>query len=86
MRVSKEEIFGPIIPMQPFKTLDEAIEKANNTIYGLSSYFFGHNAKEIAKAFEGMEAGEIFINGSGGTGQTPHPGPLSAFTGSWRSI
>ena len=63
MRVSKEEIFGPIIPIQPFKTLDEAIEKANNTIYGLSAYFFGHNAKEIAKAFEGMEAGEIFING-----------------------
>ena len=74
MRVSKEEIFGPIIPMQPFKTLDEAIEKANNTIYGLSSYFFGHNAKEISKAFEGMEAGEIFINGSGGTEQTPHAG------------
>lgn len=74
MRVSKEEIFGPIIPIQPFKTLDEAIEKANDTIYGLSSYFFGHNAKEIAKAFEGMEAGEIFINGSGGTEQTPHAG------------
>ena len=74
MRVSREEIFGPIIPMQPFKALDEAIEKANNTIYGLSSYFFGHNAKEIAKAFEGMEAGEIFINGSGGTEQTPHAG------------
>ena len=74
MRVSKEEIFGPIIPIQPFKTLDEAIEKANNTIYGLSAYFFGHNAKEIAKAFEGMEAGEIFINGSGGTEQVPHAG------------
>ena len=74
MRVSREEIFGPIIPMQPFKTLDEAIEKANNTIYGLSSYFFGHNAKEISKAFEGMEAGEIFINGSGGTEQVPHAG------------
>lgn len=65
---------APVIPMQPFKTLDEAIEKANNTIYGLSSYFFGHNAKEISKAFEGMEAGEIFINGSGGTEQVPHAG------------
>ena len=74
MRVSREEIFGPIIPMQPFDTLDEAIEKANNTIYGLSSYFFGHNAKEISRAFEGMDAGEIFINGSGGTEQAPHAG------------
>ena len=52
----------------------EAIQKANKTIYGLSSYFFGHNAKEMSRAFEGMEAGEIFINGSGGTEQVPHAG------------
>ncbi|MDD3334324.1 MAG: aldehyde dehydrogenase family protein [Eubacteriales bacterium] len=74
MRVSREEIFGPIIPLQPFKTLDEAIEKANHTIYGLSGYFFGHRAQEISQAFEGMEAGEIFVNGSAGTEQTPHAG------------
>ena len=74
MRVSTEEIFGPVIPMQPFKTLDEAIEKANNTIYGLSAYYFGHRAQEISKAFEGMDAGEIFINGAYGTEQTPHAG------------
>lgn len=74
MRVSTEEIFGPIIPMQPFDTLDEAIEKANNTIYGLSGYFFGHRSYEIAKAFEGIEAGEIFVNGAAGTEQSPHSG------------
>lgn len=74
MCVSTEEIFGPVIPMQPFKTLDEAIEKANNTIYGLSAYYFGHRAQEISKAFEGMDAGEIFINGAYGTEQTPHAG------------
>lgn len=74
MRVSKEEIFGPIIPMQPFSDFDEALEKANNTIYGLSAYFFGHRAQEIAKAFETLEAGEIFVNGAPGTEQTPHAG------------
>ena len=74
MRVSNEEIFGPIIPLQPFHTLDEAIEKSNNTIYGLSAYFFGHNAKEMSKYFEGVRAGEIFVNGGGGTEFSPHAG------------
>ena len=43
-------------------------------IFGLSAYFFGHNAKEIAKAFEMLEAGEIFVNGGIGSEFTPHPG------------
>ncbi|MDD6483234.1 MAG: aldehyde dehydrogenase family protein, partial [Clostridiales bacterium] len=74
MRVSKEEIFGPIIPIQPFETLDEAIEKANNTIFGLSAYFFGHNSKEMSKFFENVTAGEFFVNGGGGTEFSPHSG------------
>ena len=74
MRVSTEEIFGPIIPVQPFSDFDRAIEQANNTVYGLSAYFYGHRAPDIARAFEGMEAGEIFVNGAPGTEQTPHAG------------
>lgn len=74
MRVSNEEIFGPIIPLQSFKTLDEAIEKANNTIFGLSAYFFGHNSKEMSKFFENVTAGEFFVNGGGGTEFSPHSG------------
>lgn len=74
MRVSTEEIFGPIIPMQPFSDFDDVLERANNTIFGLSAYFFGHDAREIAKAFETLDAGEIFINGGIGSEFTPHPG------------
>lgn len=74
MRVSKEEIFGPIIPIQPFSELNEALEKANNTIYGLSAYFFGHRAPDIAKACQAFEAGEIFVNGAGGNEFVPHSG------------
>lgn len=74
MRVSTEEIFGPIIPMQPFSDFDDVLERANNTIFGLSAYFFGHDARTIAKAFETLEAGEIFINGGIGSEFTPHPG------------
>lgn len=74
MRVSKEEIFGPIIPIQPFDTLDEAIGKSNDTIFGLSAYFFGHNSMEISRYFEGVTAGEIFVNGGIGSEFSPHAG------------
>lgn len=74
MRVSTEEIFGPIIPVQPFADLGDALVKANNTVYGLSAYFYGHRSQEIARAFETMEAGEIFVNGAPGSEQTPHSG------------
>ena len=74
MRVSKEEIFGPIIPLQPFDTLEEAIEKSNNTIYGLSAYFYGHNTKEVNQFLQNVVAGEIFVNGAGGNEFTPHAG------------
>ena len=74
MRVSTEEIFGPIIPMQSFSDFDDVLARANNTIFGLSAYFFGHDARQIAKAFETLEAGEIFVNGGIGSEFTPHPG------------
>ena len=74
MRVSREEIFGPVIPLQPFSSLDHALEQANDTPYGLSAYYFGHRAPEIAKAFETFNAGEIFVNGGGGTEFSPHAG------------
>ena len=74
MRVSCEEIFGPIIPMQSFSDFDDVLKRANNTIFGLSAYFFGHDSREIAKAFEMLDAGEIFVNGGIGSEFTPHPG------------
>ena len=74
MRVSQEEIFGPIIPLQPFSDLNEAIAKANDTIFGLSAYFFGHNAIEMSKVLAGIKAGEIFVNGGIGSEFTPHAG------------
>ncbi len=81
MRVSTEEIFGPIIPVQPFHNLDDAIEKANNTIFGLSAYYFGHNAKEMSKFLENVKAGEIFVNGGIGSEFTPHAGAKQSGVG-----
>ena len=74
MRVSKEELFGPIIPLQPFSDLDEALKLAVDTEYGLSSYFYGHNTKEMAKAIEAFDSGEVFVNVGGGGPHVPHAG------------
>lgn len=81
MRVSREEIFGPIISMQPFSDLDSVLKQANNTVYGLSAYFFGHRAPDISKAFEAFEAGEVFVNGGGGTEFSPHAGTKQSGVG-----
>lgn len=74
MRVSREEIFGPIIAVRKFTDLEDVLEKANHTDLGLASYFFGHNAKEIARAFEVLQTGDVYINGAGGGAHTPHIG------------
>ena len=74
MRVSREEIFGPIIAVRKFSDLDDALHKANDTDLGLASYFFGHDARDIAKAFETLETGDVYINGANGGSHTPHIG------------
>lgn len=74
MRVSREEIFGPIIAVRKFSDLDDALAKANDTDLGLASYFYGHDARDIAKAFETLETGDVFVNGGNGGPHTPHIG------------
>ncbi|MEW6359223.1 MAG: NAD-dependent succinate-semialdehyde dehydrogenase [Planctomycetota bacterium] len=57
-----EETFGPVAPIATFHKEDEAIEKANNTIYGLASYAFSRDIKTVMRAAERLEAGIIGIN------------------------
>ncbi|MEM1283966.1 MAG: NAD-dependent succinate-semialdehyde dehydrogenase [Pseudomonadota bacterium] len=62
MRVTDEEIFGPIAPVYRFETEDEAIQAANDTVYGLASYAF---TTDLARAFrlqDKLEYGLIGIN------------------------
>lgn len=62
MRIAKEEIFGPVQQILKFKTLDEVIERCNNTMYGLGS---GVLTKDIDKAMmfaQGVQAGSVWIN------------------------
>lgn len=62
MRFAKEEIFGPIAPIFKFKTEDEAIEMANDTIYGLASYFYTNDLNRTWRIREALEYGIVGIN------------------------
>jgi acyl-CoA reductase-like NAD-dependent aldehyde dehydrogenase len=64
MRISQEEIFGPIVSLIPVKNFDEAIEAVNSIEYGLSSAIY---TRDISKAFEAVariEAGLTYVNSS----------------------
>ena len=61
-RIMKEEPFGPILGLKRFKTLDEAIEKANSLPYGLAAYAFTTSTKNAAKIGDALESGMVTIN------------------------
>jgi aldehyde dehydrogenase (NAD+) len=62
MRIAREEIFGPVLSILPYDSVDQAIERANDTNYGLASYI---QTEDIAKArliSRRMRSGNVYIN------------------------
>jgi len=62
MPIFRDEIFGPVIAVCEFSSLDEGIELANNSIYGLSSAIFTKNLANAKKYVDGIEAGLAHVN------------------------
>jgi succinate-semialdehyde dehydrogenase/glutarate-semialdehyde dehydrogenase len=62
MRVFREEIFGPVAPLFRFKDEEEAIAMANDTEFGLASYFYARDIGRIWRVSEGLEYGIVGIN------------------------
>ncbi len=62
MNVFKEEIFGPVAPVFKFETEAEVIQLANDTSYGLASYFYGRDHARIWRVAEALEYGMVGIN------------------------
>ena len=62
MVCATEETFGPFAPIFKFKTEQEAIEAANNTIFGLASYFYSRDVGRIFRVGEAVEYGMVGIN------------------------
>ena len=76
MRIAQEEIFGPVICLIPYKNLDEAIEIANDTVYGLSSMI---SCADIAKGQEvakKIRAGQVILNR---ISRGDYPAPFGGF-------
>ncbi len=62
MACATEETFGPFAPVFKFKTEQEAIDAANNTIFGLASYFYSRDVGRIFRVSEALEYGMVGIN------------------------
>ena len=62
MAVAKEETFGPLAPLFRFDTVDEVIEMANDTIFGLASYFYAKDLSRVTKVAEALEYGIVGVN------------------------
>lgn len=62
MEIMQDEIFGPVIPIDTFQTLDEAIEKGNDTVFGLSSSVYSEDMNEIMRVVNELRFGETYVN------------------------
>jgi succinate-semialdehyde dehydrogenase/glutarate-semialdehyde dehydrogenase len=62
MAFAREETFGPLAPLFRFETVDEVIELANDTIFGLASYFYARDLSRVWKVAEALEYGIVGVN------------------------
>ncbi|MCG3671118.1 aldehyde dehydrogenase family protein [Aliarcobacter butzleri] len=62
MRIFQEEIFGPVLAVTTFKDEKEALEIANDTIYGLGSGVWSRDAHQLHRMSRGIQAGRVWVN------------------------
>jgi aldehyde dehydrogenase len=62
MRIFQEEIFGPVLSVTKFKTIEEALEIANDTPYGLGSGVWSRNGTDAYRLGRGIKAGRVWTN------------------------
>jgi aldehyde dehydrogenase (NAD+) len=64
MTIAREEIFGPVLVMIPYKSEEEAVAIANDTVYGLSGYVYSGNVDNARRIARKLRAGMVHINGA----------------------
>lgn len=63
MTIAREEIFGPVISVLTYRTVEEAVQMANDTVYGLQAYVSGENRQQAREVAAQIVAGRVFVNG-----------------------
>lgn len=74
MTIAREEIFGPVLSIIPYQSVEQAIEIANDTPYGLAGYVQGTDPELLKQVAASIRAGNISINGQSGDIMTPFGG------------
>ncbi|MBI4894261.1 MAG: aldehyde dehydrogenase family protein [Candidatus Aenigmarchaeota archaeon] len=75
MKISKEEIFGPVVCVSGYSTIEEAVDMANNTPYGLASSVWGSNIRDCFRIANELNFGTVWINEHGIlASEMPHGG------------
>ncbi|NTF40319.1 NAD-dependent succinate-semialdehyde dehydrogenase [Rhizobium rhizogenes] len=62
MKVAREETFGPVAPLFRFETVEDVVQQANDTEFGLAAYFFAGDLKKVWRVAEALEYGMVGIN------------------------
>ena len=63
MTIAREEIFGPVLSIMPYDSEDEAIEIANDTVYGLAGGVWSGNPERAKRVARRIRAGQVEVNG-----------------------
>jgi aldehyde dehydrogenase (NAD+) len=63
MTIARQEIFGPVLSVMTYRSDEEAINMANDTVYGLQAYVSGKDARRVQHIADRLIAGRVFING-----------------------
>ena len=74
MTIAREEIFGPVLCMIPYDTEAEAIEMANDTVYGLSGYVQSGDINKAREVASQLRTGNVHVNGAGADFNAPFGG------------
>ena len=74
MTIAREEIFGPVLSIIPYETEEQAIEIANDTVYGLAAYVQGKNVDRARDVARQLRAGQVKINYPAWNAFTPFGG------------
>jgi aldehyde dehydrogenase (NAD+) len=74
MTIAREEIFGPVLAIIPYKDEDEAVAIANDTPYGLAGYVYSGDINHARKIAKRLRAGNIHLNGAGVNFNAPFGG------------